>query len=124
MKEFKKNITTADVVKESFKFKRLWRELLNLELSSDKILHRKGDENNQMILSNKPKPLVFKELHVEMGHLGYERTLELIKERFFWPMLSILLPKFVNTSKTKRQTLYHRHHSRSLHIFHPRSLLG
>ena len=31
------------------------------------------------------KPLVFKELHVVMGHLGYERTLELIKEHFFWP---------------------------------------
>ena len=31
------------------------------------------------------KPLVFKELHVVMGYLGYERTLELIKEHFFWP---------------------------------------
>ena len=22
-----------------------------------------------------------------MGHLGYDQTLELIKERFFWPMM-------------------------------------
>ena len=127
-KEFQKNITTADVAKESFMFKRLWHELPNLELRSDKILHRKGDENNQVILPNRTKPLVFKELHSDLGHLGYDQTLELIKERFFWPkcmmVLSILLPKFVNASKTKCKTLYHRHHSRPLHLFNPQSLLS
>ena len=87
VKEFQKNITTADVAKESFMFKRLWHELPNLELSSDKILHRKGDENNQVILPNRTKPLVFKELHSDLGHLGYDQTLELIKERFFWPKM-------------------------------------
>ena len=46
VKEFQKNMTTADVAKESFQFKRLWRELHNLELSSDRMLYRKGDENN------------------------------------------------------------------------------
>ena len=87
VKEFQKNITTADVAKESFMFKRLWHELPNLELRSDKILHRKGDENNQVILPNRTKPLVFKELHSDLGHLGYDQTLELIKERFFWPKM-------------------------------------
>ena len=87
VKEFQKNITTADVAKESFMFKRLWHELPNLELRSDKILHRKGDENNQVILPNRTKPLVFKELHSDPGHLGYDQTLELIKERFFWPKM-------------------------------------
>ena len=70
-------MTTADVAKESFQFNRFWGELHNLELSSDNILYRKGDENNQVILP-------FKELHVDMGHLVYDRTLELIKESFFW----------------------------------------
>ena len=37
-----------------------------------------------MILPRRLKPLVFKEIHVDKGHLGYDRTLELIKERFFW----------------------------------------
>ena len=87
MKEFQKYMTTADVAKESFQFKRLWHELHNLELGSDKILYRKGDENNQVILPRRLKPLVFKELHVDMGHLGYDQTLELIKERFFWPKM-------------------------------------
>ena len=47
VKEFQKNITAADVAKESFQFKRLWRELPNLELSSDKTLHRKGDKKTE-----------------------------------------------------------------------------
>ena len=64
-------MTAADVAKESFKFKRLWRELRNLELSSDKILHRKSVENNQVIIPSRLKPLVFKELHGDMGYLGY-----------------------------------------------------
>ena len=37
VKEFQKNMTTADVAKESFQLKRLWRELPNLELNSDRI---------------------------------------------------------------------------------------
>ena len=87
VKEFQKYMTTADVAKESFQFKRLWHELHNLELGSDKILYRKGDENNQVILPSRLIPLVFKELHVDMGHLGYNQTLELIKEHFFWPKM-------------------------------------
>ena len=87
VREFQKNMTAAYVEKESFHFKRLWRELLNLELNNDKILHRKGDKNNQAILLSKLKPLIFKEQHVDMGHLGHYRTLEHMKECFFWPKM-------------------------------------
>ena len=87
MREFQKNMTAAYVEKESFHFKRLWRELLNLELNNDKILHRKSDKNNQAILLSRLKPLIFKEEHVDMGHLGHYRTLEHMKECFFWPKM-------------------------------------
>ena len=30
-----------------------------------------------------------------MGHLGYERTLELIRERFYWPQMNDELKHFV-----------------------------
>ena len=53
-------MTAADVAKKSFQIKRFWREFPNLELSSDKILHRKGDEYNQVILPNRQKPLACK----------------------------------------------------------------
>ena len=46
VKQFQKNMTAADVAKESFQFKRLWCEFPHMKPSSDKILHRKGDENN------------------------------------------------------------------------------
>ena len=71
MREFQKNMTAAYVEKESFYFKRLWCELLNLELNNDKIFHRKSDKNNQAILLSRLKPLIFKEQHVDMGHLGH-----------------------------------------------------
>ena len=121
-------MTAADVTKKSLQFKRLCRELPNLELNSDKMCHRKGDESNQMILSSTLKPLVFKELCVDMGHLGYDRTLELICSLVpFGPkgmsVLNISLPKFVNASKVKQQTLFPRHHSRPSHLLHPWSLL-
>ena len=41
VKEFQKNTTTADVAKESYQFKRFWRELHSLELSSDKYFTEK-----------------------------------------------------------------------------------
>ena len=37
------------------------------------------------MLPKKFQTLVFKKLHEEMGHLGVERTLTLIRERFYWP---------------------------------------
>ena len=86
-KEFQKNMTTAEVPKESFQFKRLWRELHNLKLSSDNILYGKGDQINQVTLQSRLKPLASKELHVDIEHLGYGRTLELIEERYFWPKM-------------------------------------
>ena len=72
MKELQKNMTVADVAKESFHFKRFLHELPNLELSGDKILYRKGGENNQVRLPSRLKSLVFKELDVDMGHLWYD----------------------------------------------------
>ena len=56
------------ILQKIFQFKRLSCELPNLELSRDKILQRKCDENNQVILLSRLKPLVFKELHVDMRH--------------------------------------------------------
>ena len=50
----------------------------------------------QLVLPSKFKPLVYNELHVNMGHLGVERTLELIKERFFWPKMENDVRYFVS----------------------------
>jgi hypothetical protein len=45
-----------------------------------------------------PKELhrhVFKELHKDMGHLGFERVLALAGERFYWPYMRRDIEHFV-----------------------------
>lgn len=49
------------------------------------LIYRKTAAGSQLLLPKIFHALVFKELHEEMGHLGAERTLTLIRERFFWP---------------------------------------
>uniref|UniRef100_H3B5S1 Gypsy retrotransposon integrase-like protein 1 n=1 Tax=Latimeria chalumnae TaxID=7897 RepID=H3B5S1_LATCH len=51
------------------------------------ILHWKTAERDQLVLPKEYHPLVFRELHQEMGHLGVEKTLNLIRDRFYWPWM-------------------------------------
>ena len=48
-----------------------------------------------MILPSRLKPLVFKELYVDMGHLWYGRTLKRVKECYFWPKMYNYVKYFV-----------------------------
>ena len=53
------------------------------------LLHRKVEsEKPQLVLPTKYIPTVCKALHNDMGHQGYEKTLGLIRSRFFWPGMS------------------------------------
>ncbi|KAL6463768.1 hypothetical protein MHYP_G00281590 [Metynnis hypsauchen] len=47
-----------------------------------------GAEVRQLVLPKKYVPMVLRSLHDECGHLGIEKTAELIKERFYWPKMS------------------------------------
>ena len=42
----------------------------------------------QIVLPEKYKRVVYKELHEKMGHLSSERVIQLAQERFFWPYLA------------------------------------
>ena len=44
----------------------------------------KGKQELKVSLSYQHQQTVFKKLHKEMGHLGVERTLNLIQDRFYW----------------------------------------
>ena len=74
----------------SFQLKGLMREFKHLLVSSDNILYRKNKNKKDklVVLPSRLKPHVYKELHVNMDHSGYERTLELIRERFYWPQMN------------------------------------
>ncbi|XP_061593076.1 uncharacterized protein LOC133457765 [Cololabis saira] len=69
----------------------LLRERKKLELI-DGVLYRKRQSANtstyQLVLPRELRELVLKSLHDEMGHLGVERTLDLARDRFYWPKMS------------------------------------
>lgn len=65
----------------------LLREWDKLEMDENGILHRKTANRKQLVLPEIHKSTVLKELHDEMGHQGVERTLSLIRDRFYWPYM-------------------------------------
>ena len=42
------------------------------------------------------KEAVYKELHINMGHLGADRTLQLIRERFYWTRMEEEVHYFIS----------------------------
>lgn len=69
----------------------LLRELSRLELING-VLYRKRQENErtsyQLMLPEELRPFVMQSLHNDMGHMGVERTLDLVRTRFYWPRMA------------------------------------
>ncbi len=73
----------------------LLKQWLKVLVGQDGVLRRRTSHREQLLLPKAYHPLVFKELHQDMGHLGVERTLDLIRERFYWPQMSKDVENFV-----------------------------
>ena len=56
----------------------------NLSLDKDDILRCQTETRTQIIVPKQLRPLVLKELHENMGHLGVDRTLDHAREHFYW----------------------------------------
>ena len=52
--------------------------------------------NQQVVLPQKCRRTVFRELHEEMGRLGVERVLALARERFYWPYMRKDIEHFIH----------------------------
>ncbi|KAG1932770.1 interleukin-1 receptor accessory protein-like 1-A [Pimephales promelas] len=68
----------------------------------DNLLHRvttdqDGKERWQMVLPEKFHLQVMKSLHDDAGHLGVERTVELLRDRFYWPKMNQDIEQYVKT---------------------------
>lgn len=77
------------------------REAPKLQLR-DGLLYRvkqtaAGKETTQLVLPERFRTTVLKSLHDECGHLGIEKTSELIKDRFYWPHMSIDVEQYIKT---------------------------
>lgn len=86
--QFKRNnlLPTGQALKaESADVRLLLRQWARLHVNEEGILQTKAGGREQLLLPKEHQPTVFRELHKEMGHLGVERTLGLIRDRFYWP---------------------------------------
>ncbi|XP_070556581.1 protein NYNRIN-like [Ptychodera flava] len=71
------------------------REWNTLIIDKDGILHRKTATRLQLILPQQYRPLVYKELHEDMGHLGVERVVTLARDRFYWPQMQKDIEQYI-----------------------------
>lgn len=76
------NSNVSLMLRESSKFKIKRRLLYRV------IKRSSGKEVSQLVLPAQYQPMVFKAMHDDIGHLGMERTTELIKDRFYWPRMA------------------------------------
>ncbi|KAF7690223.1 hypothetical protein HF521_012027 [Silurus meridionalis] len=79
----------------------LWlKEWNQLELRG-RVLYRKrqkhGASQYQLALPTKLRDMVLGSLHDDMGHLGIDRTLDLVRSRFFWPKMSQTVEERIKT---------------------------
>ncbi|KAI5615219.1 hypothetical protein C0J50_8776 [Silurus asotus] len=79
---------------------RLKRETGKLSMK-DGLLHRfskrsLGDEVCQLLLPRKFREIVMRAMHDDLGHFEQERTIELLRSRFFWPKMSVDVEEYIN----------------------------
>lgn len=65
----------------------LARELNKLEVEEHGVLWRKTACRKQLVIPDKHKITVLRELHDQMGHQGTDRTISLIRDCLFWPYM-------------------------------------
>ena len=65
---------------------------------------RKNGNHAQQVVPKQLQRLGYRELHENMGHVGCERVLYLVGDRFFWPFLGQDIPKFCSTAMSLRET--------------------
>lgn len=78
----------------------LLRELNRLELRNN-ILYRRRQVGSQtfyqLVLPAELRDTVLTSLHNHMGHMGVDRTLDLVRTRFFWPKMALDVERKVKT---------------------------
>lgn len=94
-KQNKKPAAAHELQTESSEFKAFAREWSRLKIREDGSLVRKTQLKSQLVLPAVYHSLVLNELHKQMGHLGSERTVNLIRDRFYWPKMQRDIEHFV-----------------------------
>lgn len=54
-----------------------------------------GEVISQLLLPREFREMVMKAMHDDLGHLGQERTVDLLRSRFFWPRMSMQVEEYI-----------------------------
>ena len=88
-------IVENDTQKGDYEFQLLKKQMSRLFIK-DEIMYRRAKWGNQLVLPLKLRYLIYKHCHIEMGHLGTERVLELARRRVFWPRMKDDIDNFIH----------------------------
>ncbi|XP_073792914.1 retrovirus-related Pol polyprotein from transposon opus [Danio rerio] len=86
------NLSHVERLNESREVNLMLRERHKLRLV-DGVLHRMvcdqyGQKYGQLVVPSSFRDRALEGIHDETGHMGYERTLELARARFYWPKMA------------------------------------
>ena len=84
-------VRLKNLLKASKEMKTCLRDWDKLEIKDGILYRKKMDKTTevyQLILPEKHRKEVLKGLHDDIGHMGRERTLDLVSTRFYWPGMS------------------------------------
>lgn len=75
-----------------------------------KVVKPTGKAISQLVLPRQHRRLVLKYLHDEFGHLGIDKTTELVRDRFYWPKMAVDIDQYIKTCGrcVAQKTLPHR----------------
>ena len=68
-------------------YRSFFRDWDHLVLQDGVLFHRNSDVESRLVIPEAHKDRALEYLHNNMGHLGRERTIALLRERFYWPGL-------------------------------------
>lgn len=78
----------------------LLREWNRLELTNGVLYRRRQDGEHQtfqLVVPEELRPLVLTSLHSDMGHMGIDRTIDLVRSRFYWPRMASAVENMIKT---------------------------
>jgi transposase InsO family protein len=68
----------------------LWKERRRLFVHDNVLFHKRtvsGVDQFQLVLPESKRRMVFDLAHGNMGHLGRDRVIEILRDRFYWPQM-------------------------------------